>query len=115
MATKTLSNIKNIIDQQREVFESNLTRDVAYRIEQLNKLKKAIKDNEENIYNALNADFKKSKFEAFATEVGIVYEEISAMVKNIKKWSTPQLVKDTIANFPSRNYIYNDPYGVVLV
>jgi aldehyde dehydrogenase (NAD+) len=63
----------------------------------------------------LNADFKKSKFETFATEIGILYEEISCMLKNIKKWATPQLVSDTIANFPSKNYIYPDPYGVCLV
>ena len=35
--------------------------------------------------------------------------------QNIKKWATPQLVSDTIANFPSKNYIYPDPYGVCLV
>lgn len=115
MATKTLSDTQPIIDQQREFFESNATRDIGFRIEQLKKLRKAIQENEENIYAALNADFRKSKFETFATEIGIVYEEISIMLKNVKKWATPELVKDTIANFPSRNYIYQDPYGVTLI
>ena len=115
MATKTLSNTKRIIGKQRDFFETNATRDIDFRIEQLKKFKKAIQDNEDNIYAALNADFKKSKFEAFATEIGIVYEEISCMIKNIKKWATPELIKDTIANFPSRNYIYHDPYGVTLI
>ncbi len=115
MTTKTISSIKNIITTQRDYFETNATRDIDFRIEQLKKFKKAIQDNEDQIYEALNADFKKSKFEAFATEIGIVYEEISCMIKNIKKWATPELVKDTIANFPSKNYIYHDPYGVVLV
>lgn len=117
MATKTatISNIKSVIDKQRDFFESNATRDIDFRIEQLKKLKKAIQENEENIYEALNADFKKSKFESFATEIGVLYEEISCMLKNVKKWATPELVKDTIANFPSRNYIYQDPYGVTLI
>lgn len=115
MATKTISNIKNIIDKQRDYFETNATRDIDFRIAQLKKFKKAIQENEDNIYEALNADFKKSKFETFATEIGIVYEEISCMIKNIKKWAAPELVKDTIANFPSRNYIYHDPYGVALI
>ena len=44
MATKTLSNIKKIIDQQRDFFESNATRDIDFRIEQLKKFKKAIQD-----------------------------------------------------------------------
>jgi aldehyde dehydrogenase (NAD+) len=113
--TKTISNIKLVIDKQRDFFDSNSTRDIDFRIEQLKKFKKAIQDNEENIYAALNADFKKSKFESFATEIGVLYEEISCMLKNVKKWATPELVKDTIANFPSKNYIYQDPYGVTLI
>jgi aldehyde dehydrogenase (NAD+) len=115
MATQTISQIKSIIDKQRDYFESNATRDIDFRIEQLKKFKNAIKENEENIYAALNADFKKSKFETFATEIGIVYDEISCMIKNVKKWATPELIKDTISNFPSRNYIYHDPYGVALI
>ena len=73
MATQTLSSIKNIITTQRDYFETNATRDIDFRINQLKKFKKAIQDNEENIYVALNLDFKKSKFETFATEIGIVY------------------------------------------
>jgi aldehyde dehydrogenase (NAD+) len=115
MATKTLSHTKSVIDKQRYFFESGATRDIEFRIEQLKKLKKAIQNNEDNIYAALNADLRKSKFESFATEIGIIYEEIGIMLKNIKKWATPELVKDTIANFPSRNYIYPDPYGVTLI
>ena len=84
MATKTISNIKLIIDKQRDFFDSNSTRDIDFRIEQLKKFKKAIQDNEENIYAALNADFKKSKFESFATEIGVLYEEISCMLKSQK-------------------------------
>jgi aldehyde dehydrogenase (NAD+) len=114
-ATKTNSAIGALVQQQRDYFESLATREVEFRIEQLKRFKKAIQQHEEEIYAALNADFKKSQFEAFATEIGIVYEEISLMLKHIKKWATPQLVKDTIANFPSRNYIYPEPYGVVLV
>jgi aldehyde dehydrogenase (NAD+) len=115
MATQTVSRIKSTIDSQRLFFESNTTRAVDFRIAQLKQLRKAIQENEENIYAALNADFRKSKFETFATEIGIVYDEISVMLKHIKKWATPELVKDTIANFPSRNYIYADPYGVALI
>ena len=27
----------------------------------------------------------------------------------------PETVKDTVVNFPSRNYIYPEPYGVCLI
>ncbi|MEZ5025538.1 MAG: aldehyde dehydrogenase [Chitinophagales bacterium] len=115
MATKTVSTIKSIINKQRRFFESNATLDVDFRIEQLTKFKQALQTHEEQIYTALNADFRKSKFETFATEIGFLYEEISYTLKHIKKWTTPELVKDTVVNFPSKNYVYHDPYGVCLI
>mgnify|MGYP000923848472 FL=1 len=115
MATKTISSIKLLIDKQRKFFESNATRDIDFRMAQLIKFKQALQANEENIYASLHADFRKSKFEAYGTEIGVLYEEISCMLKNVKKWATPELVKDTVANFPSKNYIYHEPYGVCLI
>ncbi len=115
MATQTISPVKVLLDKQRDFFDTNTTRDISFRIEQLKNLKKAIQDREQDIYAALTADFRKSEFETYATEIGVIYDEIGVMLKNIKKWATPELVKDTIANFPSRNYIYPEPYGVTLV
>lgn len=55
MATKTKisSIIAQTIQQQRNFFESGATRNIDFRIEQLTKFKKAIQDNEDNIYAAL--------------------------------------------------------------
>ena len=85
MATKTISSIKLLIDKQRKFFESNATRDIDFRMAQLIKFKQALQANEENIYASLHADFRKSKFEAYGTEIGVLYEEISCMLKNVKK------------------------------
>ncbi len=113
--TISTSDIAQLVQEQRAYFESGSTRNVDFRIQQLKRLKNAIKAHEDEIYEALYADFRKSKFETYATEIGVVYEEINCMIKNVKKWSTPELVKDTLANFPSKNYIYPEPYGVCLV
>ena len=115
MATKVKSSIQPLINKQRSFFESEKTRDIDFRITQLKKLKKAIQQHEDAIYQSLADDFRKSRFEAYAAEIGMVYEAINGMLANIKKWSTPALVKDTIINFPSRSYIYPEPYGVALV
>lgn len=115
MTATTISPLKELLDRQRDFFESNTTRDVDYRIKQLKKLKKALQVNEQEIYTALYTDFKKSAFETYATEMGLLYDEIGCMLKNIKKWAIPETVKDTVVNFPSRNYIYPEPYGVCLI
>ena len=113
--TISTSDIAQLVHEQRTYFESGSTRNVDFRIQQLKRLKNAIKAHEDEIYDALYADFRKSKFETYATEIGVVYEEINCMIKNVKKWSTPELVKDTLANCPSKDYTYPDPYGVCLV
>jgi aldehyde dehydrogenase (NAD+) len=118
MATKTankINHIQPIINLQRQFFETEKTKDIDFRINALKKLKKSIQQNEEKIYDALYQDFNKSKFETYTSEISVLYEEINLMLKNIKKWATPHVVKDTIANFPSKNYIYPEPYGVCLV
>ncbi|QQR98958.1 MAG: aldehyde dehydrogenase [Sphingobacteriales bacterium] len=118
MATKSTTKtnaIQSIIEKQRQFFESETTKSIDFRIDALKKLKKSIQNNEEKIYDALYQDFNKSKFETYTSEISVLYEEINVMLKNIKKWATPQIVKDTIANFPSKNYIYPEPYGVCLV
>ena len=51
----------------------------------LKKLKQVIKENEDKILDALKKDLGKSNFESYATEVGLVYEEINTHIKKYKK------------------------------
>ena len=107
--------IAKLVTKQRDFFESSATKDVSERIKQLKKFRKVILDNEQAIYSALNADFGKSIFETYTSEIGLVLSEIGVMLKNIKKWTAPELVGGDIANFPSKSYIYPEPFGVTLV
>lgn len=81
----------------------------------LKRLKKVLKENEEEIIKALNKDLGKSSFEGYATEIGLVYEEINYAIKNLKKWCKREKVKSSLIYFPSKNYIYKEPYGVSLI
>ncbi|MCB9034862.1 MAG: aldehyde dehydrogenase [Chitinophagales bacterium] len=114
-ATTVANSIQSIIDKQRVFFNSHQTKSVSFRLKQLKKFKDAVKQNESAIINALYQDFKKSAFETYTSEIAMVYDEIDFMIKHLKAWTTPQLVKDNIANFPSKNYIYAEPYGVALI
>jgi len=107
--------LKEIINSQREFFKTNATKSVKHRIRMLQRLKEAIKSNEAAILSALYKDLLKSKAEAYMSELAIVYAEINEALKNVIKWSRPKKVKDTIATFPAKNYVYSEPYGVVLI
>lgn len=107
--------LKEITNKQRDFFNTNATKSVKYRIKMLQRLKEAIRNNEVAILSALYKDLLKSKAEAYMSELAIVYAEINEALKNVRKWSRPEKVKDTIATFPAKNYIYSEPYGVVLI
>ena len=107
--------IKNIINTQRTFFNSNKTKDITFRKKMLCKLKKAIKHNEKKILRALYHDLGKSKAESYMSEIAMVYHEIDTALSHIEKWSRPMHAAGTLSTFPAKNYIYSEPYGIVLI
>lgn len=101
--------------QQKRFFNSNKTKPIASRIKALERLRNTIIKYEEKIIKALNQDLGKSDFESYTTEINIVLEEISLHIKKLKKWSKPQRKGSPLIIFPSKSYIYTEPYGVVLI
>lgn len=85
------------------------------RLNLLKKLKIAIKIHEDEIYDALKKDLDKDYGESYLTEVQIVMNEIGFALKNLKKWMRPKRTRANIGNFPSKNYIYRDALGHVLI
>ena len=106
---------KLILETQKQYFLTRATRDVRMLKNLLSKLRAEILEKEEAIYEALYKDFKKSKFEAYMSEVGIVISEIDATLKHINSWSKPKRVRAAGLNFPSKDFIYSEPYGTVLI
>ncbi|MBR1467511.1 MAG: aldehyde dehydrogenase [Bacteroidaceae bacterium] len=107
--------IGRIITSQRNFFNTNATKPVSYRIAALKRLRREIKSHEGEILDALYMDLGKSAAEAYMAEVAMVYGEIDTAISSVRKWSKPKQVGGTITTFPARNYIYHEPYGVVLV
>ncbi|HBF68708.1 MAG TPA: aldehyde dehydrogenase [Firmicutes bacterium] len=110
-----VETIKTIVDNQREYFLKGETLDYSFRINALKKLRKSLIDNKEIIYKAFLDDFNKSKFDVLSTEFGMAIEEIDYMIKHLKTLMKPKKVKTSLFNFPSKGYIYSEPYGVSLI
>ena len=110
-----MEDILNIFNKQKEFFASNETNNIDFRINTLKKLKMIIKENEGVIMEALYKDLKKSEFEAFATEVGILYDELNLHIKKLKSWAKKEKRRTPIVHFPAKSYIYKEPYGVTLI
>ena len=106
--------IENILKQQKDFFKTHKTKDVNFRLKQLKNLRKAILDYEDKIYDALYKDLKKSKYNSYLNEIGIVLKEISYAINNLKKWSKDKKVNSGIF-FLSKNFIKSEPLGQILV
>lgn len=107
--------VEDILDKQRKFFQAGQSKDLDYRLDKLKLLYGAIKKHEEDIMEALASDLNKEDFEAYATEIGMVLEEISYMTKNMKKLFKPKRVRSPLAQFPSSSRIYREAYGNVLI
>jgi len=110
-----METVKEKVDKQRSFFLNQNTKDIKFRKRQLIILKEAIAHNEQEILLALKKDLNKSTFEGYATEIGMVYEEIGFMLHNINRLAKSKRVRTPITLFPAVSRIYKEPYGVVLI
>lgn len=110
-----MENIKEIIEKQREYFNSGKTKDIPFRINSLRKLKEIIKKNEKLIIEALRKDLNKSEFESYLSEIGFVYEEINQATRNLNRWVTPKSIRTPITHIGSVSHVYYEPYGLTLI
>jgi aldehyde dehydrogenase (NAD+) len=107
--------INEIISEQEKLFQTQKTKKIKFRLEQLSQLKSAIRNYEEKIYEALYADLHKSKVEAYSAEIGLVLKEISLFQKKLISWAKPQRVKTPLLFPGSKSRIYSEPFGKVLI
>lgn len=109
----------NIIEQKfydsKAFFNTQQTKDISFRKEQLKKLSKAIKSYESDILEALYTDLGKNKVEAYATEIGITLKSIKNARKELKNWTKTKNVDTPLYLFPTKSYIKKEPYGTVLI
>jgi len=106
---------ENLLAAQKEFYLSGQTKPLKFRLKQLNKLRKALRENEKYFYEAIYTDFSKSEFETYATELSLVYSELNLAIKNLKRWMKPKKKKTNLANKPGKSYILPEPLGCSLV
>lgn len=109
------NKVQQLVQNQRDYFNSNATCPVEFRIKQLKKLKKIVEAHENEMHEAIYKDFGKSKFENQLIEYYPLLDEIEIAIKNVKKWAQHRPVKTNLINFPAKSYLVPEPLGVSLV
>ncbi len=107
--------IQHLVQQARDYFETGKTKSVDFRREQLQKLYRAVDENQDRIEEALRRDLNKSAYESFLTETSLILGEIKYMSKRLKRWAKPRRKRADLSQFPASLKVYLEPYGVVLI
>ncbi len=107
--------MRQLIDKQRAFFNTQDTKSISFRKEQLSKLDRVLKSNEALLYESIYKDFKKSEFDTYTTELGLLYLDIKEAKRSLKHWGRVKRVGTNFLNFPAKSYIIPEPLGVSLV
>jgi len=108
-------NIPEIVQNQRDFFNTGVTKELKFRRSQLQLLAQITEDNDQRILDALKADMQKPAIEAYGSEILIILAEIKYVLKHLNAWTKPQKVPTPLSQFIASSYIYTEPVGVVLV
>ena len=103
------------INALKDYFSTGATQTYAFRLLQLERLKKAVMDSEKILYEALYADLKKTDEDAWATEIGFFLSELNYTIKHLQEWMEPKSVATNLVNMPSTSYTIQEPLGVVCI
>lgn len=115
MTPHSTASIQAMLEEHKDFFYRGTTKEVTFRLNQLQKLKDSIKRYESRIITALYQDLGKSEFEAYATEIGFTLDSLGYMMKHLKRWAKPVKVRSPLHLFPAKSYILSEPYGTALI
>lgn len=112
----TEERIEATVRKQRAFFQSGVTLDVAWRVAQLQKLKRSVLTHEAELKRALAEDLGRSEAEAYLCDVGSTILEINEAIRGVRKWARPETHYSGLLCFPSvLTKVYKMPYGVSLI
>jgi aldehyde dehydrogenase (NAD+) len=111
-----MNPFQSLFDAQKSYFASNVTRSHAWRVEQLDRMGKMVKENEAALQKAIARDFKTaSQQHIFETTTAVTETEFQK--SQLSSWMAPTEapVPTALAKTGHKGMVYRDPYGVVLV
>ncbi|MFI6873992.1 aldehyde dehydrogenase family protein [Streptomyces sp. NPDC050400] len=116
-ATST-TGTADLVASLRAVFRSGRTRPIDWRRAQLTALRALFTENRDAIADALYADLRKPRFEAYAAEVDLPVREIDHTLAHLEEWLAPEpLAAESLAGLPDGTTAgtHYEPLGTVLV
>ena len=83
-----MNSFQNLFEAQKALFATNVTRSHEWRIEQLDRMGRMIKENEAALQNAIARDFKTASQE-YIFETVATFRETEFQKSQLKAWMAP--------------------------
>jgi aldehyde dehydrogenase (NAD+) len=111
-----MNRFQKIFDAQKALFTSGITRTYEWRVEQLDRMARMIRENEKRFQEAMAKDFKTASQEViFETQASAGESEVQK--SQLKEWMKPveAPVPRFLAKTGHKGMVYREPYGVALI
>lgn len=115
MVTNNLNIIEEIQTAQRLRSQKIGCEGLASRLHSLTQLKEMLVTHESEWLQALNKDLHKPEVEAYASEIGVLLNEIDFITKNLARWMKPDSKRRLLLVGIDKAITSRFPYGSVLV
>ena len=104
-----------IVDRARAVFDTGVTRPLAWRTDRLRAMRQLLVDGEAELLDALYADLRKPDIEGWATDIAVTIGEIDFALRHLRRWMRPERVRLPMASMPGSARVVREPLGVATV
>ena len=102
------------IEAMREPIDRGVSRPLAWRLEQLDRLAGLLSSHEAEVLEALATDLGKAPLEA-TFELVAIRQELAHTRRQLRRWMAPQAVGIDLALKPARAFLQAEPLGCVLI
>ncbi|MCF6764253.1 coniferyl aldehyde dehydrogenase [Thiotrichales bacterium 19S3-7] len=114
MSNDEFLKLNTVFENQKQSFLAAPYPTYKDRISVLKQLKSLILENQKALLSALDDDFGHRKFdESRLIEIFPVISSLNYIIKHLKRWMKPQKRHASLLYFPSRNYVFYQPKGIV--
>src|SRR6202007_148021 len=111
-----MQNFREILERQKAYFNTDVTKSYEWRIDQLDRLERLLKENAEAFYEALQKDLQTASSE-YVFEVQAPLGTIEFTRSQLRGWMTPLSapVPKFLAASGHTTKVIREPYGPTLV
>ena len=111
-----MNRFQDIFDAQKALFASGVTRSYEWRVDQLDRMARMIRENERRFQGAMAEDFKTASQE-YIFETQASAGEVEVQKSQLKEWMKPveAPVPRFLAETGHKGVIHREPYGVALI